>query len=194
MLSPVASCCVGCSCWWHRNRHSWNTFCAEDMVNESNMREMADALLSNGMAAAGYRTVNVVCNGVSTRTRTRIRTRTGLSQRPASCTSSCRHRAAWYDQNLVCRPSINMPSFLSFACMCVCVWGGITLRKWTGRDRVTRRLTENKELWPNGMASLAKYLHSKGASERRTYRMDYEAISQETLRFVVHRTIHTNFC
>ena len=43
--------------------HSWNTFCAENMVNGTNMREMADALLSTGLAAAGYRTVNVVCNG-----------------------------------------------------------------------------------------------------------------------------------
>ena len=43
--------------------HSWNTFCAEDMVNETNMREMADALIATGMVAAGYNTVNVVCNG-----------------------------------------------------------------------------------------------------------------------------------
>lgn len=43
--------------------HSWNTFCAEDLVNYTNMCEMADALLSSGMAEAGYRTVNVVCNG-----------------------------------------------------------------------------------------------------------------------------------
>ena len=43
--------------------HSWNTFCAEDMVNATNMREMAEALLATGMADAGYRTVNVVCNG-----------------------------------------------------------------------------------------------------------------------------------
>ena len=43
--------------------HSWNTFCAEDMVNETNMREMADALIATGMVAAGYDTVNVVCNG-----------------------------------------------------------------------------------------------------------------------------------
>eukprot|EP01050_Picozoa_sp_SAG11_P013929 SAG11_NODE_1666_length_4494_cov_53.554949_1_plen_578_part_00 len=43
--------------------HSWNTFCAEDMVNATNMRQMADALLRTGMADAGYRTVNVVCNG-----------------------------------------------------------------------------------------------------------------------------------
>ncbi len=27
--------------------HSWNTFCAEDMVNHTNMREMADALISS---------------------------------------------------------------------------------------------------------------------------------------------------
>ena len=25
--------------------HSWNTFCAEDMTNHANMREMADALI-----------------------------------------------------------------------------------------------------------------------------------------------------
>ena len=43
--------------------HSWNTFCAEDMVNETNMMEMAEALLETGMVAAGYDTVNVVCNG-----------------------------------------------------------------------------------------------------------------------------------
>eukprot|EP01052_Picozoa_sp_SAG31_P033472 SAG31_NODE_3788_length_3881_cov_1.735590_5_plen_108_part_00 len=39
--------------------HSWNTFTGEDRVNETNMREMANALLSTGMAAAGYDTVNV---------------------------------------------------------------------------------------------------------------------------------------
>ena len=43
--------------------HSWNAFCAEDMVNATNMRQVADALLRTGMADAGYRTVNVVCNG-----------------------------------------------------------------------------------------------------------------------------------
>jgi len=43
--------------------HSWNTFCGENMVNETNMKEMADALISTGMAAAGYNTINVVCNG-----------------------------------------------------------------------------------------------------------------------------------
>jgi hypothetical protein len=43
--------------------HSWNTFCGEDEVNETNMREMAEAVLSSGLAAAGYDTLNVVCNG-----------------------------------------------------------------------------------------------------------------------------------
>ena len=43
--------------------HSWNTFCAEDMTNHTNMKEMADALISTGMAAAGYTMVNVVCSG-----------------------------------------------------------------------------------------------------------------------------------
>ena len=42
---------------------SWNTFTGEDRVNETNMMQMADALLSTGMAEAGYDTVNVVCNG-----------------------------------------------------------------------------------------------------------------------------------
>jgi hypothetical protein len=39
-----------------------NTFCGEDAVNEANMREMAQALLTTGMANAGYDTINVVCN------------------------------------------------------------------------------------------------------------------------------------
>jgi alpha-galactosidase len=43
--------------------HSWNTFCKENAVNEENMKQMADALISTGMAAAGYDMVNVVCNG-----------------------------------------------------------------------------------------------------------------------------------
>jgi alpha-galactosidase len=43
--------------------HSWNTFCKENAVNETNMKEMADALISTGMTDAGYDTVNVVCNG-----------------------------------------------------------------------------------------------------------------------------------
>lgn len=43
--------------------HSWNTFCKENAVNEQNMRQMADSLISTGMAAAGYDMVNVVCNG-----------------------------------------------------------------------------------------------------------------------------------
>ena len=55
----------------------------------------ADALISTGMAEAGYRTVNVVCNG------------------------------------------------------------------WTGRDPTTKMFTENKELWPSGIAGFADYLHSK---------------------------------
>ena len=75
--------------------HSWNTFCAEDMTNHTNMREMADALISSGMAEAGYRMVNVVCSG------------------------------------------------------------------WIGRDPTTHQLLENRTLWPDGIASLAKYLHSK---------------------------------
>jgi alpha-galactosidase len=43
--------------------HSWNTFCKENAVNEENMKEIADSLISTGMAAAGYDMVNVVCNG-----------------------------------------------------------------------------------------------------------------------------------
>eukprot|EP00040_Diaphanoeca_grandis_P033700 m.206833 g.206833 ORF g.206833 m.206833 type:complete len:581 (+) comp32971_c0_seq1:135-1877(+) len=43
--------------------HSWNTFCAENEVNATNMMQMADALVETGMAAAGYDMVNVVCNG-----------------------------------------------------------------------------------------------------------------------------------
>jgi alpha-galactosidase len=43
--------------------HSWGLFTHEDLVTEANMNEMADALVSSGMAAAGYDTVNVVCNG-----------------------------------------------------------------------------------------------------------------------------------
>ena len=43
--------------------HSWNTFTGEDRVNETNLRQMADALLSTGMAEVGFDTVNVVCNG-----------------------------------------------------------------------------------------------------------------------------------
>lgn len=35
----------------------------ENLVNESNMLEIARALVSSGMAEAGYDTVNVVCNG-----------------------------------------------------------------------------------------------------------------------------------
>ena len=38
-------------------------FTSDDLVNEANMLEMATALVSTGMAAAGYDTVNVVCNG-----------------------------------------------------------------------------------------------------------------------------------
>ena len=54
-----------------------------------------DALIDSGMAALGYTTVNVVCNG------------------------------------------------------------------WTGRDPTTHVLQENKTNWPNGIAELSKYLHSK---------------------------------
>jgi alpha-galactosidase len=43
--------------------HSWGLFTHEDLVTEANMKEMGDALVSSGMAAAGYDTVNVVCNG-----------------------------------------------------------------------------------------------------------------------------------
>ena len=43
--------------------HSWGLFTSDDLVNEANMGEMAEALVSSGMAAAGYDTLNVVCNG-----------------------------------------------------------------------------------------------------------------------------------
>merc|ERR1719174_1699879 len=43
--------------------HSWGLFTHEDLVNEANMLEIAEALVSSGMASAGYDTVNVVCNG-----------------------------------------------------------------------------------------------------------------------------------
>jgi hypothetical protein len=62
--APNRVSCPGCTALHCTCRHSWNTFCAEDMVNESNMKEMADALMSSGMVAAGYSTVNVVCNGL----------------------------------------------------------------------------------------------------------------------------------
>lgn len=43
--------------------HSWGLFTHENLVTEANMQEMAEALVSSGMVAAGYDTVNVVCNG-----------------------------------------------------------------------------------------------------------------------------------
>ena len=43
--------------------HSWGLFTHEDLISEKNMEEMASALISSGMAAAGYSTINVVCNG-----------------------------------------------------------------------------------------------------------------------------------
>lgn len=43
--------------------HSWGLYTHEDLVNETNMGEMAEALIASGMAAAGYDTINVVCNG-----------------------------------------------------------------------------------------------------------------------------------
>jgi hexosaminidase len=43
--------------------HSWGLFTHEGLVTEARMLEMADALVSSGMAAAGYATLNVVCNG-----------------------------------------------------------------------------------------------------------------------------------
>ena len=43
--------------------HSFGLFTGDDEINESNMLEIAAALVSTGMAAAGYDTINVVCNG-----------------------------------------------------------------------------------------------------------------------------------
>ena len=43
--------------------HSWGLFTHEDLVTEANMQEMAEALVSSGMAAPGFDTLNVVCNG-----------------------------------------------------------------------------------------------------------------------------------
>lgn len=40
--------------------HSWGLFTHENEVNEANMKQMGDALVSSGMAAAGYDTLNVV--------------------------------------------------------------------------------------------------------------------------------------
>lgn len=55
-------CCVAAS-FWILQWHSWGLFTHEDLVTEANMNEMADGLISSGMAAAGWDTVNVVCNG-----------------------------------------------------------------------------------------------------------------------------------
>ena len=43
--------------------HSWNLFCGEGLLTDADMREMAQALINTGMAAAGYDTVNLVCQG-----------------------------------------------------------------------------------------------------------------------------------
>eukprot|EP01050_Picozoa_sp_SAG11_P009544 SAG11_NODE_907_length_6599_cov_13.219231_2_plen_104_part_00 len=43
--------------------HSFQLFQGDDEISEANMLEMARALQSSGMAAAGYSTINVVCNG-----------------------------------------------------------------------------------------------------------------------------------
>ena len=43
--------------------HSWGLFTHEDLVNETNMGQMAEALIASGMATAGFDTVNVGCNG-----------------------------------------------------------------------------------------------------------------------------------
>ena len=63
---------------------------------------------------------------------------------------------------------------------------------WTGRDPVTHELQENKTFWPQGIADLAKYLHSKNlqlgcyTSPAKTNccgepgSLGYEAIDMET--------------
>jgi alpha-galactosidase len=43
--------------------HSFGEFKKHDEINEANMLGIARSLLSSGMAAAGYDTINVVCNG-----------------------------------------------------------------------------------------------------------------------------------
>jgi len=43
--------------------HSWNQFSGEATVTDANMREISASLISTGMVAAGYETINVVCNG-----------------------------------------------------------------------------------------------------------------------------------
>jgi alpha-galactosidase len=43
--------------------HSFGEFNRHDQISEANMLGIAGALLSSGMAAAGYDTINVVCNG-----------------------------------------------------------------------------------------------------------------------------------
>ena len=40
--------------------HSWGLFTHDDEVNEENMKAIGDALVTSGMATAGYDTVNVV--------------------------------------------------------------------------------------------------------------------------------------
>ena len=39
--------------------HSWGLFTSEDLVTEANMNEMAEALVSSGLAKKGYKYVNV---------------------------------------------------------------------------------------------------------------------------------------
>ena len=51
------------STWLTHGATDRGLFTHEDGVNETNMGEIADALISSGMAAAGYDTVNVGCNG-----------------------------------------------------------------------------------------------------------------------------------
>lgn len=43
--------------------HSFGQFNREIDINEANMLSVAEALVETGMAAAGYNTINVVCNG-----------------------------------------------------------------------------------------------------------------------------------
>ena len=48
--------CQGDSDWW--NRYStWNYF--NDAINDTLIRELGDALVSTGLAAVGYRTLNI---------------------------------------------------------------------------------------------------------------------------------------
>jgi hypothetical protein len=117
--------------FWPRQ---FGEFKEHDEINEANMLGVAAALRSSGMAAAGYDTINVVCNGW-----------VGIGLGRIVALYYCSYSPFTRCTNIIIRYLISKVT--------------IATEPQVGRDATTGQLLENRTLWPNGIKGLAAKLH-----------------------------------